>query len=604
MKPRQIPWKWLLLGLITLLIAGLAILPRLLADSTQLASRVTDALSAWTGGEVKLTGPLRVHYFPDVSIKSGFELSNASRLPLVKSISAKDAKISIDLVELVFGRIRIDALRLFKPEITLKEAPSLVMGPDQTVQARVTNLLTGAPVGVVRVRDGTLNLPTATGTETIKKIDARFDASSGTGAMSSFGSFVLRDETVGFALDCGAAAAAEDGLQVPVNLTFTSKPLAAKVTGTASFNNGLQLDGDVQADMENVRSFLRWSGVALPPGRSLQKLSAAGTARWNGSTLTFDDGTFSLDGNKAVGLLAITPGPRPRIDATLDFERLAIDPYLAGDETPMPHTAQAGILEGALIKYFDADLRISAEEVTAPMIKLGPGGFTISTKDSVLTSEVGELQLCGGEASGSVGIDLSREVAKASVVASLDGIPVEGCLDASFLVPLKGTTNLKAEMSGEGRSYGELIQALSGGLKVNADNGAIPLDLARLLSTAPTPLDGEGWSRNSVTLFDSLNADCRLGGGHIWCDMFNMQTRRGLIAGSGNVDMAQATLDWNLFVASDAQPVRASQLSVGTPPRISISGALAQPMIRRTDRPTLGDGSLPTGSTANQISPR
>ena len=121
MKPRQIPWKWLLLGLITLLIAGLAILPRLLADSTQLASRVTDALSTWTGGEVKLTGPLRVHYFPDVSIKSGFELTNASRLPLVKSISVKDAKVSIDLVELAFGRIRIDALRMLKPEITLKE---------------------------------------------------------------------------------------------------------------------------------------------------------------------------------------------------------------------------------------------------------------------------------------------------------------------------------------------------------------------------------------------------------------------------------------------------------------------------------------------------
>ena len=168
---------------------------------------MTDALSAWTGGEVKLTGPLRVHYFPDVSIKSGFELTNASRLPLVKSISVKDAKVSIDLVELAFGRIRIDALRMLKPEITLKEVPSLVMGPDQTVQARVANLLAGAPIGVLRLRDGTLNLPTSTGTEAIKKIDARFDASSGTGTMSSFGSFVLRDETVGFALDCGAAAA-------------------------------------------------------------------------------------------------------------------------------------------------------------------------------------------------------------------------------------------------------------------------------------------------------------------------------------------------------------------------------------------------------------
>ena len=135
---------------------------------------------------------------------------------------------------------------------------------------------------MLRLRDGTLNLPTATGSEAIKKIDARFDASSGTGTMSSFGSFVLRDETVGFALDCGAAAETEDGIRVPVNLTFTSKPLQTKITGTASFDNGLQLEGDVQADMDNARRFFRWAGIALPPGRSLKKLSAAGKARWNG----------------------------------------------------------------------------------------------------------------------------------------------------------------------------------------------------------------------------------------------------------------------------------------------------------------------------------
>ncbi len=159
---------------------------------------------AWTGGEVKLTGPLRVQYFPDVAIKSGFELTNASRLPLVKSITTSDARISLDLAELLLGRIRVDAMRLIRPEITLKEAPSLVMGPDQTMQARVANLLSGAPVGVLRVRDGTLNVPTASGTETITKIDARFDVRAGTGAMSSFGSFQLRGETVRFALECGA----------------------------------------------------------------------------------------------------------------------------------------------------------------------------------------------------------------------------------------------------------------------------------------------------------------------------------------------------------------------------------------------------------------
>jgi AsmA protein len=421
--------------------------------------------------------------------------------------------------------------------------------------------------------------------------------------MSSFGSFLLRGERVGFALDCGAPVEMEGGIRVPVNLTFTSKPLAAKLTGTASFTNGFQLDGELNADMNNARRFLRWADIGLPPGPSLQKLTAAGTAHWNGSTLTFDDGAFSLDGNAAVGLLAVTPGPRPRIDATLDFDRLAIDPYFGGADAATPPAAQPDVLEGALLKYFDADLRISAAEITAPGIKLGRGGFTISAKNGALASEVGELDLCGGQASGRVSIDMSQPLAKASLTANLDDVPVDNCLDAAFLLPLKGNTSLKAEMSGEGRSYAELIQALSGTLKVNAAMGAIPLDLGRLL-LSPAPLDGEGWSRNSVTLFDSLDADCRLGGGHIWCDMFNMQTRRGMIAGSGNVDLAQATLDWNLFVASNAQPLRASQLGAETPPRLSLTGALAQPTIRRTDRPTLGDGSVPTGSTANQISPR
>ena len=96
------------------------------------------------------------------------------------------------------------------------------------------------------------------------------------------------------------------------------------------------------------------------------------------------------------------------------------------------------MLEGALLKYFDADLRISAAEITAPMIKLGRGGFTISTKNGVLASEVGELELCGGEASGRVGIDMSQEVAKANVTASLDDVPVEGCLAASFSGPAQG----------------------------------------------------------------------------------------------------------------------------------------------------------------------
>jgi hypothetical protein len=86
--------------------------------------------------------------------------------------------------------------------------------------------------------------------------------------------------------------------------------------------------------------------------------------------------------------------------------------------------------------------------------------------------------------------------------------------------------------------------------------------------------------------------------------MFNMQTRRGLISGSGGVDLGQQKLDWSMFVANHAQPLKASRLSAETPPRISITGSLSQPMIRRADRPTIGEGSAQTNPASSQVSPR
>ena len=604
MKPRQLPWKWLLIGIGAFLIIGLAILPRLVGGSARLTERVTQALADWTGGEVKLVGPLRVHYFPDVSIKSGFEVSNASRLPLVQSVTAKDAKITLDLADLLRGVICIDALRLTHAEITLKDSTSPTASTAEQSQAVVANLLGAAPVGILRLRDGTIKLPTAAGVETITKVDARFDASSGSGAMSSFGSFLLRNKTVRFALDSGAPSDTASGSSLAINLTLTSTPISARVSGTASFANGLEIDGDVQAGIPNAREFLLWAGIPLPTGQSPKVLTANGSAHWNGTALTFDDGSFTLDGNSAVGLLAITPGARPRVEGTLAFDRLDIDSYFGDGKISDVTAATNPIFNQALVKYLDADLRISAGEIAATAIKLGRGGFTISAKDGVLAGEIGELELCGGSASGRFGIDMSQDAANASLVGNVSGMTIDGCLEQPVLgVPFKGTGGLKAEISTYGSDYDELIHGLSGTLRVDAQNGAVPIDFSRLLTSA-APLDGEGWSRNNQTLFDSLRADCRLGTGHIWCQMFSMQTRRGLISGSGEVDLAQQTLDWNLFVASRATPLKASQLSTEAPPRVSIRGSLSQPMIRRADRPTLGEGSTQTNPMATQVSPR
>lgn len=599
MKARQLNWKWLLLSFAVLILATVAIFPRLTGNSAELQRRTIAALSDWAGGEVKLTGPLTVHYFPDVAIKGGFELRDPARLPPVQSIASNDAKFTLDLPALLGGHISIDALRLTKPEIVLKDQAPSAPTSQETQAARIANLFAGTNVRTVRLRDGRITLPPSLGGETIDKVQARFDASANTGAMSSFGSFDFRNETVRFALDSAKPVATETGAAVPVGLTLNSSPLALKFSGNATITDSLKLDGEVQTEIADVRRLFRWSGIALPEGKSLQGLTASGTAHFSGTTLSFDDGVFTLDGNTADGVLSVAMGARPHLEGTLDFGRLVLDPYFGWSAAPEAAPAKGTGLDRVLLNHFDADLRVSAAEIAAAALKLGRGAFTLSAKRGVLASEIGELELCNGEGTGRIGADLTQQEVKANLTATFSNMSLETCLQPFGLTaPFKGTSGLKIEAATEGNHWEEAVKRLTGELKLNAQNGSVPIDLGRLLG-ATVPLDGDGWAQSNGTGFDRLAAECRLAVGHIWCQAFDMQTQGRLVSGTGDIDLMRQTLEWNLTAAdSDDASARA------TAPRISIRGPLAEPMIRRADRPTFGEGSTQASPLSNPVSPR
>jgi AsmA protein len=610
MKPSQLPWKWLLVGLLAVLIFAIALIPWLIGDTSRFGDRVAAELSAWTGGEVKFTGPVSVRFLPDVSVRGQLEVQDSTRLPAVQNLIVREAKISLDLVDLLRGRITIDALRLLKPRITLRRDSSPAGAAAATpAQDLFTSLLGGAPVRVLHVRNGRITLP-ADHSGAIKDIYAHIDAGKDTGAVSGFGSFSYKDTTVRYSLESGSPTAAGGVESFPLALMVSSKPVRLRLNGTASYASGFKLDGDMQAEIDDGRKFLNWLGVRLPAGDSLKSFSASGAFHLAGSALTFDDGTFTLDGNKAVGLLALSAtGLRPRVEGTLAFDRLRLDPYLgkasSSDDKapPTPLTTVAFPFNRPLLQFIDADLRISAASIDAGALKLGRGGFTVSAKQGVVASEVGELELCGGSADGRLDADLAEPSKQVSLVANLDDVAIDTCLQPLALaVPISGTANVKAELAAEGSDPTQFTGSLTGTVKLQAKDGAVPVDFARLLA-GPTPLNDDGWSHDNVTPFDQLDADCRLGTGHIWCQSLSMRTKRGTISGAGDVDMPKRTLDWSLTVANPIVPAGASQLTQGEAPKVSIRGSLLQPIIRRADRPTLGDGSLPTGSTGPQVLP-
>ena len=107
------------------------------------------------------------------------------------------------------------------------------------------------------------------------------------------------------------------------------------------------------------------------------------------------------------------PAHRRSIEGTLAFDRLVLDPYLMRADAD-EQAAADGLFDWALLKYLDADLRISAGEIVAFATSLGRGGFTVSAKDGVVAGEIGELDLCDGSASGRLNLDLSHQTVKAT----------------------------------------------------------------------------------------------------------------------------------------------------------------------------------------------
>ncbi len=253
-----------------------------------------------------------------------------------------------------------------------------------------------------------------------------------------------------------------------MRVALDSKLIQAKISGNASYQTEFKLDGELEAEIDDLRKFLRWTGVRVPDGESLKTFTAAGAFHLSGPSLTFDDGTFTIDGNKAIGLLAVTTKPpRPRFEGTLAFGRLVLDPYLGKSmpQTEVSAPAQASLLDGALARYFDADLRISAAEIEAGALKLGRGGFTISAKDGIVSGEIGELELCGGSAEGRVSVDLEETTTPMDLVANLTDVSLDSCLEAFGVnLPLKGTGTVKAELSTAGETLADFSRTLTGTL--------------------------------------------------------------------------------------------------------------------------------------------
>ena len=168
------------------------------------------------------------------------------------------------------GGVAIDALRLLKPRITLRDG-TLPVSP-QAAEIEMSKLLADAPVRALHVRKGRIKLGRHGGS--IKDIYAHLDVSEDTGAISGFGSFAFRDSTVRYTVETGSPSMTAAAESIPVRVALDSKLIQAKISGNASYQTEFKLDGELEAEIDDLRKFLRWTGVRVPDGESLKTFTA------------------------------------------------------------------------------------------------------------------------------------------------------------------------------------------------------------------------------------------------------------------------------------------------------------------------------------------
>ncbi|MEM7398269.1 MAG: AsmA-like C-terminal region-containing protein [Pseudomonadota bacterium] len=598
MRPRQSVWKWLLAVIVMAIAVGLSLLLlRPAGPPSDLRGKVEASLSAWTGGTVKLQEPLRVRYVPP-SIEGRLVLSDATKLPSVQSMSAPKFRLTLSLPDLLMGTISFHALRLDRPTLKLKAGQEARTA--KTVLGSLTGFLAGAPLESVRVSRGTVR-PATGNAAILRDIDLRLNTRARLGVLEAMGSFLYNGENVKFSLDRGRTAEAEGGRSAPLTLKITSTPITARFSGKMNLrearddgsDTGVEGDtrgqvdtrgevdvggeGDLEAKVPDMRRFLAWIGVQLPAGESLRDVTAVGRVQWMGPTLTFEDGTFSFDGNEAVGVLALTAGERPHIDGTLAFETLSLDPYLPDSSEEL---SQEPLFDWVLFKHLNTDLRISAAELSAGDLQLGSGGVTIHAKNGHISSEIGSLEICEGLAAGRVDLDLSAPRVEATLSGSLTNVGIEACRESLGIgIPLAGSGMVRVDMSTGGTTQDEFIRGVAGTVEVAAEDGSLPIDLTTLMSEP----DAEtiGWSTETSTTFSELSADCRLSAGQLWCKSFRMAAAKKLVSGAGGLDISRQTLDWDLRMAESEAHQESDETTPASGPGITINGSIMAPEMMR-----------------------
>jgi AsmA protein len=275
-------------------------------------------------------------------------------------------------------------------------------------------------------------------------------------------------------------------------------------------------------------------------------LSAKAEVRRNGSVVMINSLSGAIGDGAFDGWASIDVASKPLVKLDLDFHRLDVATASAQAEplgAAKPWSTDAIAISG--LNYVDAQARLSAAELNIGRAHFAPVALEASLEKGLLKGTFSNLGAYGGQASGSIDIDVSPDTPVYAFRSDLSGVRALPLLSsvASF-DSLDGKLQAKIDVRSGGRSQQAIMSGLSGTVDANFADGAIRgLNVAQMIrSLTSGALSGWQENREQATDLSRLSASFRIDKGLATTTDINLTGPLVKVTGSGTVDLGAQTL--------------------------------------------------------------
>jgi AsmA protein len=527
----------ILVGVVVVLIIGAIVAVAVLVDPNDYKGEITTAVNEATGRTLTLDGDLALDFFPRIGVALGAaSLSNAPGFGDAPFASIAGAKVSVELLPLIFGSVRVAEISLDGLRLNLaRNARGVNNWQDLGGGASAPPAADAAGAAPA----GGSSAPVDLGVGSLRITDAEVnwsDQSTGSDWMLTSFDFEASDFALGESFPLSIAfnlAGAEvevaiesemnatialaensyrlDDLEVTIDgrgagwpggegqATLAFDSFAANLNAeTVDLTNlrmgilGLAISGTLQgrelfSDLSlagaidigefNPSELITRFGAAIETAdpEVFRRASAHADFIYDSSQLGMRNMRFMLDDSELTGSIGMQ-GETLRFD--LDVNTINIDRYLPPAAEPS-ETTEAG--EGSVdeidlplepLKTFTANGTLALGETQFMNLKLTDAEFG-------LTAGNGRMRLTptgnlyGGTIRGQIGIEVQGDAARLSLVQNLNNVDLNG-LARDFLATedLSGKGNVSLDLAAVGSNVGAVRRDLDGTASFTLRDGA------------------------------------------------------------------------------------------------------------------------------------